>query len=70
MPVNSASAVLTVLLERQMLIDTPLGLTICDFKTTSREEDKPEAWLADHQDQLVLIASACEGWHMSSSWSV
>ena len=34
------------------LIDTPLGLTICDFKTTSREEDKPEAWLKDHQDQL------------------
>ena len=27
------------------LIDTPLGLTICDFKTTSREADKPEAWL-------------------------
>ena len=27
------------------LIDTPLGLTICDFKTTSRETDKPEAWL-------------------------
>ena len=34
------------------LLDTPLGLTICDFKTSSRESDKPEAWLKDHQDQL------------------
>jgi len=34
------------------LIDTPLGLTICDFKTSSRESDKPESWLVDHQDQL------------------
>ena len=40
------------------LIDTPLGLTICDFKTTSRETDKPEAWLKDHQDQLGAYSLA------------
>jgi len=40
------------------LIDTPLGLTICDFKTTSREADKPEAWLKDHQDQLGAYSLA------------
>ena len=40
------------------LIDTPLGLTICDFKTSSRETDKPEAWLKDHQDQLGAYSLA------------
>ena len=40
------------------LIDTPMGLTICDFKTTSREADKPEAWLKDHQDQLGAYSLA------------
>jgi len=40
------------------LIDTALGLTICDFKTTSREADKPEAWLKDHQDQLGAYSLA------------
>ena len=40
------------------LIDTPLGLTICDFKTTGREADKPEAWLKDHQDQLGAYSMA------------
>ncbi len=40
------------------LIDTPLGLTICDFKTTGREVDKPEAWLKDHQDQLGAYSLA------------
>jgi hypothetical protein len=40
------------------LIDTPLGLTICDFKTSSREADKPEAWLKDHQDQLGAYSLA------------
>lgn len=40
------------------LIDTPLGLTICDFKTSSRESDKPESWLVDHQDQLGAYSLA------------
>ena len=35
-----------------------MGLTICDFKTTSRETDKPEAWLKDHQDQLGAYSLA------------
>ena len=40
------------------LIDTPLGLTICDFKTSGRETDKPESWLKDHQDQLGAYSLA------------
>ena len=40
------------------LLDTELGLTICDFKTSSRETDKPEAWLKDHQDQLGVYSLA------------
>jgi hypothetical protein len=40
------------------LLDTELGLTICDFKTSSRETDKPEAWLKDHQDQLGAYSLA------------
>lgn len=40
------------------LLDTELGLTICDFKTSGRETDKPEAWLKDHQDQLGAYSLA------------
>lgn len=40
------------------LIDTPLGLTLLDFKTSSRESDKPESWLVDHQDQLGAYSLA------------
>jgi len=40
------------------LLDTELGLTICDFKTSSRQEDKPEAWMKDHQDQLGAYSLA------------
>ena len=42
------------------LIDTPLGLTLLDFKTTSREADKPEPWLVDHQDQLGAYSLALQ----------
>ena len=40
------------------LIDTEYGLTICDFKTTGRDKDKPEKFLKDHQDQLAAYSLA------------
>ena len=40
------------------LIDTEYGLTICDFKTTGRDKDKPEKFMRDHQDQLAAYSLA------------